>query len=518
MCAELTTAAYEALVASALKAGLIELLGTNLSLCLTPQSALGALKASYIACNLAADSEVAAEELMRLTPILIAHVGLSYGSALCTQCAWTLSNLATISTVAACTLVAQGAIPTLLEVLEDAGRTPEEPSRAYAGATCAWALSNIVRSTGDSKAANTLLSVTEPPVDTLFSRVLTHGFVDADLCAESAWLLVHTLENVATSATALACRGGIVQALCWCLEAAVADSGEDAQAQLSTMRERWLREGEHAWEQCVGKGGHASAHAQNASNQDQAMREPVPGAGMHDSDDDSDMEASNPEPSRSSGRQIIDTSRLWLPGQSSQQHPVHGEAACMSAQDTEMSASEPVQGVSQGGLPAVDRAGGKGGVTEAAVPAGGQGGLQLQAGEPKWGMELDTSRTSTSDILEHSLLATSQFSARTVATSEGRGVECGRDAAGAGVLGGSRDGKGGLDAAGRNVAEGESMASEGGEEAEEQAPVNSLVWPLFETLTEQLKVRACGYIPFIFAAMNTRHHGRCDCCCSIVEI
>lgn len=101
---------------SALKAGLIELLGTNLSLSLTPQSALGALKASYIACNLAADSVEAAGALLKLSPVLIAHVGLSYGSALCTQCAWTLSNLAILSPVAASTLVAQGAIPTLLEV------------------------------------------------------------------------------------------------------------------------------------------------------------------------------------------------------------------------------------------------------------------------------------------------------------------------------------------------------------------------------------------------------------------
>lgn len=116
MCAELTTKSYEVLVSSALNAGLIELLGTNLTLSLTPHSAVGALKASYIACNLAADSEEAAAALLKLSPILIAHVGLSYGSALCTQCAWTLSNLATLSQAAASTLVAQGAIPTLLEV------------------------------------------------------------------------------------------------------------------------------------------------------------------------------------------------------------------------------------------------------------------------------------------------------------------------------------------------------------------------------------------------------------------
>lgn len=335
-----------------------------------------------------------------------------------------------------------------MQVLEDSGRTPEDPSRAYAGATCAWALSNIVRSTGDSKAANTLLSVTEPPAHTVFSRILTHGFIDPDLCAESAWLLVHTLENVSASATVLACSGGIMQALGWCLEAAVADCGEDVQAKLFAMREQWVREGAHAWEQCVGQRGHGAMHAQHATP-DQAMRDQ---AGMHDSDDDSCMEGSDAN-APSSARTIS----FWphVP----QHQYTHSEGSFSDAPSSTRTLSfwphVPQQQYMH------------------AAAAGAQDGVKGSVSAPKWGLAVETSVAGTSNVQEHSLLATSQLSTHTLATSDEQGLEGGRDAIGSGA---TQDRQAGADSAGQAVAEGHScVLSEGEQDIAQDSPIKSLV-------------------------------------------
>lgn len=210
-----------------------------MSLSLRSRAAVGALKASYIVCNLAAYLPESVGDIVKLSPLLIAHVGLTYGPALCLQCAWALGNMAAATPAAAAVLLAQGAIPTLLDILTAAARSPADAALAAAGATCAWALSNIVRGTGTPKAANVLLSCCDPRLDAAAQRVLLSRQADADLLLEAAWLLAHTLRSAAPGTLGLACREPIAHSMMAALAAAAAAIGPDAAACLAASQARW---------------------------------------------------------------------------------------------------------------------------------------------------------------------------------------------------------------------------------------------------------------------------------------
>lgn len=347
--------------------------------------------------------------------------------------------------------------------------------------------------------------MTEPPVDTVLSRVLTHGIVDADLSAETAWLLVHTLDNVAASATALACRGGVVQALCWCLETAVGDCGPQEQERLVAMRDRWLREGIHAWERCVGHQGqptaalqsNSKAHVLSSAAADEAMRDRT--ADSSDDQEDSDMEDSNMEGSLA-GQKGVDQCLLWvadatraqddtqaaqlqntnpdasLIGQGNEGSAVLGnKQGCCSNGEVHGGTDAPPDRAMKGAMDTP--------VTERSDREYGQQQHQQQqlcSGQPKWGLQLDTALTGTSEMHEQSLLATSQLSVRTFSTSEGLdGGSAG------GAMGGVEGQPAGSDVAGKSVAGAQScMASEAEQNAQYEAPIRSLVR---DTPSEQQK-------------------------------
>lgn len=237
--ADASSHSYHELVTVALDTGLVPLLAPNLSLSLRPRAAVGALKASYIICNIATNLPDAVAEVIKLSPLLIALLGLAYGPALCLQCAWALSNMAAASQAAAATLLAQGAVPALLHVVSDAARASDDVAVASAGATCAWALSNIVRGVGGPKAANVLLSATDPTPEAALSRALVSPHAAPDLVADAAWLLVHTLRWAAPGSQQLVCREAISHSVCAALEAAAASSSEAAAECLLASRALW---------------------------------------------------------------------------------------------------------------------------------------------------------------------------------------------------------------------------------------------------------------------------------------
>eukprot|EP00892_Ulva_mutabilis_P000283 jgi/Ulvmu1/10255/UM060_0056.1 len=230
---------YRQLAHVALQAGLVPLLATNLGPSLRSRAAVGAVKASYIACNLAAHLPEAADEIIKLGPLLIAHVGLTYGPALCLQCAWAVGNLAAAAPAAATVLLCQGAVPTLLSVLDDAARTLLDTELASAGATCAWALSSIVHGTGTPKAANVLLSCTAPRFEAAVQRVLRPQRAEPILLLETAWLLAHALRAAAPGSVKLACREAIAHSALRSLAAAAAADTPDAAAAVAASRAEW---------------------------------------------------------------------------------------------------------------------------------------------------------------------------------------------------------------------------------------------------------------------------------------
>lgn len=240
--ADASSHTYHQLATVALETGLVAMLAPNLSLALRSRAAVGALKASHIICNIAANLPDAVAEVIKVSPLLVAHLGLAYGPALCLQCAWALGNMAAASQAAAATLLAQGAIPALLHVVSDAARASDDTATASAGATCAWALSNIVRGIGGPRAANVLLSSSDPRPEAALSRALASLHAAPDLVAEAAWLLVHTLRWAAPGSQQLACREAISHSVCAALEAAVASTSEAAATCLSASRECWAAE------------------------------------------------------------------------------------------------------------------------------------------------------------------------------------------------------------------------------------------------------------------------------------
>lgn len=215
------------------------LLAPNLSLAMTPRAAVGALKASYIVCNVAANLPEAVPQITKLSPLLIALLGLAYGPALCLQCAWALGNMAAASQTAASTLQAQGAIPALLDIIGDASRASEDVSVAAAGATCAWALSNIMCGVPGPKAANVLLSTSDPRLEAVVKRLLMSASAATDLVVETAWLLVHTLRSATPGSQQLACRDTIAHSVFAAAEAATAAASEEAAERLASSRTAW---------------------------------------------------------------------------------------------------------------------------------------------------------------------------------------------------------------------------------------------------------------------------------------
>lgn len=181
-------------------------------------------------------------EIVKLSPLLIALVGLTYGPPLCLQCAWALGNMAAASQATAAVLLAQGAVPALLDIVNDASRTPADAPLAYAGATCAWALANIVRGIGGPKAANVLLSCPEPRLEATVPRVLLARHTDANLLAETAWLLAYTLRWASPGSQKLACRAPISHSALAALEAAAAALDPALAAALAESREHWCSE------------------------------------------------------------------------------------------------------------------------------------------------------------------------------------------------------------------------------------------------------------------------------------
>lgn len=206
------------------------------------KAAVGALKASYIICNIAANLPEATPHIIKLSPLLIALLGITYGPALCQQCAWALGNLAAASPTAATTLLRQGAIPSLLNVIDDAARTPTDEWLTAAGSTCAWTISNIVCTAGSPRPANVLLSLQDPSMHLIAKRVFTSAAAASDLVLEVAWLLVHTLRWAAPGSHALACREPLSHSVLAAAEAAAAATGPEAAACLMESRARWCDE------------------------------------------------------------------------------------------------------------------------------------------------------------------------------------------------------------------------------------------------------------------------------------
>jgi hypothetical protein len=255
------SAVHTGRVAAALQAGLVPLLTSCLQPTLTPHTSAGALKSSWLVANLAADAPDATPELLALAPLLIVHLGTSYGPAISMQCAWALGNLAASSPSASATLQAQGAIPSLLSLIDTSTRSPNDSTLATAGVAAASALSNIIRTTEGPRAANALLSLKSPSLVSVLTRALGDSVSASapELLVESAWLLA----NAASASTAAQqlCGGKISVALASALELAAAALGEGIAAQLRDGRSKWI-----AVEEERGEGGE-----ENDDDEDERM-------------------------------------------------------------------------------------------------------------------------------------------------------------------------------------------------------------------------------------------------------
>lgn len=191
------------LIETAERAGITCALALHLQLHLTAGTAAAALKASWIACNIAGGSEAGARSALPVAPLLIAHLGGGYGADLVVQCAWTLGNLCAWGQGIAEVLMMQGFVPALLQAVADTAKTAQsDVAAADAAAGCTWALATLVQAAG-RPAANALIAA--KPGGTL-GRVLCAALstdADAELRIEAAWLLAHIAATGTPSAQQL---------------------------------------------------------------------------------------------------------------------------------------------------------------------------------------------------------------------------------------------------------------------------------------------------------------------------
>jgi hypothetical protein len=194
------------LLATAFTAGLTAALARHLSLSLTPAASSAALKATWLACNVAGESDAAALGMLPITPLLIAHLGGAYGPELVLQSAWALGNIAAAGVELGDVLLGQGVVPALLAALwEGAREGAAEPATADAAAVCAWALCAVVEGVGE-RAANALLDARPGGA---CSRALCAALMQSsavELAVEAAWLMAHVVATGTPAAQQLCGR------------------------------------------------------------------------------------------------------------------------------------------------------------------------------------------------------------------------------------------------------------------------------------------------------------------------
>ena len=115
----------------------------------SPQAVEAALEAGWVLAYLAGGDHAVAKEVLPSSPVLITQLSCAMGAPLAEVSAWALGNLAADCTEFSETLVANGAIRPLAELMfsaEKGIRTgPGGRDTVVAATTAAWALANLVR-------------------------------------------------------------------------------------------------------------------------------------------------------------------------------------------------------------------------------------------------------------------------------------------------------------------------------------------------------------------------------------
>lgn len=161
--------------------------------CSSSQAVEAALEAGWVLAYLAGGDHTVANEVLPTSPVLITHLSCSMGAPLAEVSAWALGNLAADCTDFSNTLVANGAILPLAELMFSAQKGIRDGAggrdTVVAAITAAWALANLVRFS--SSAADHLLAVPEAPTRILEMLRLDHPRI----VTEVAWVLTYLLSR-----------------------------------------------------------------------------------------------------------------------------------------------------------------------------------------------------------------------------------------------------------------------------------------------------------------------------------
>ncbi|KAH7624774.1 hypothetical protein Ndes2526B_g00143 [Nannochloris sp. 'desiccata'] len=178
-------------------------------------------EAAWALTNLAVGEPAVVKAVVPAAPILIAHLGGGSGLAVAEQCAWALGNIAGDDVEYKETLISNGAVPPLAQLMilgvqsamaaktasnSTAGAAMDNDIRSLleirqtieTGATASWALANLLRGAGETEiaafmsnngaASALVMSLTINDNDN--SGHPLPDFIDS-LCIETAWVLAY---------------------------------------------------------------------------------------------------------------------------------------------------------------------------------------------------------------------------------------------------------------------------------------------------------------------------------------
>ncbi|CAD7695024.1 unnamed protein product [Ostreobium quekettii] len=154
-----------------------------------PHAVEASLEAGWALAYLAGGSHAVASAVLPASPALIAHLSCGMGAPLAEVSAWAIGNLAADCSEFSDTLVANGAVRALAELMFSVGRGVGAHETVVAAITASWALANLVRFS--SVAAKQLLAAPQAPTRLLEMLSLDHP----KIVTEVAWLLTYLLSR-----------------------------------------------------------------------------------------------------------------------------------------------------------------------------------------------------------------------------------------------------------------------------------------------------------------------------------